>query len=70
MQDWISVKDKIPEEHYSNRFLAYGIPVCGTCAPDLQIQFCRYYEDHFEYGEYDCVFEATHWMKLPNPPGR
>jgi hypothetical protein len=66
--NWISIKDRLPSESSWKRFLAYGIPSCQTCEKTKQVQFCRYYEGQFEFGEYDCTFDATHWMPLPSPP--
>jgi len=65
---WISVKEQPPKEEYEKRILAYGIPKCGTHPEKLVIEFCRYYKGLFEFGEYDCPLEATHWMNLPEPP--
>lgn len=68
--EWISVKNRLPEDSYSKRVLAYGIPACGNCGETQQVQFCNYQaKNGFEFGEYDCPFDATHWMPLPSPPG-
>ncbi len=68
--EWISVKDRLPDPSSLEYVLAYGIPTChGDCERKLQIQFCRYSEDEgFEFGEYDCGLDTTHWMPLPDPP--
>jgi hypothetical protein len=64
---WISVKDRLPEDE--KRVLAYGRAACMSCSKHLQIQFCKYQkETGFEFGEYDCEFDATHWQPLPEPP--
>ena len=67
MTNWIKVEDELPE--HRQYVLAYGSPTCGTHSPDIVIEFCLYTtRDGFEFGEYDCGFDATHWMKLPSPP--
>ncbi len=66
---WINVKDELPQPSYGTRILAYGISPRCSCASHPQIEFCRYSDEKiFEFGEYDCPFEATHWMPLPGAP--
>lgn len=67
--EWVSVKDRLPANNEDGeRILAYGIPRCGNCGKWIRIEFCKYHEDIFQYGEYSCPLDATHWMKLPEPP--
>lgn len=64
---WIKCSERLPSSR--DRVLAYGCAACGTCSPTIKVQFCMWDpEDGFEFGEYDCPFDATHWMPLPNPP--
>ena len=66
---WIKVEDQLPEKYI--RVLAYGYGIgCGCLGTDeLAIQFCRLDRNgNFEFGEYDCGLNATHWMPLPEPP--
>lgn len=65
---WINVTDRLPEKSYSSRVLAYGFPTRRPCGLEERIEFCKFDENGFEFGEYDCGFDATHWMPLPPPP--
>jgi hypothetical protein len=64
---WIKVKERLPPED-GKRILAWGVPACGTCAAFDQIQLCLYSDGRFDFGEWECIFEATHWMPLPEAP--
>lgn len=66
--EWISVKDAMPG--IGERVLGYGRAECGTCCEDKMVRECRrhYKNQCFEFGEYDCPFNITHWMPLPEPP--
>lgn len=65
--EWISVKDRLPEE---TDCIVYGTPTCGaTCGTNPIVTQARHREgQEFEFGEYDCGIEVTHWMPLPTPP--
>jgi hypothetical protein len=66
---WIRVEEKYPPDSSSDRVLAFGRHSCKACPQTIQIQFCTYTKKRgFEVGEYDCSFDATHWMALPQPP--
>jgi hypothetical protein len=68
--NWISVKDQLPEiNQYRESFIVYGSPQCGNHCCHFQVMesyFTR--EGVWEFGEYDCQIEVTHWMPLPKPP--
>lgn len=66
--EWISVKDRLPENEYEKRYLAYGTPICGNHDPKPVIEFCAYSDNEFIFGEYSCGLDASHWMELPEPP--
>lgn len=69
MSEWISVKDLLPVDSYSQRILAYGVPKDKQIPQISEIHFCRFTTKRgFEYGEYDEELQATHWMPLPEPP--
>jgi hypothetical protein len=69
MSDWISVKDRLPEKY--SRVLAYGIAECRTCDAKPMVRECRYSarKEGFEFGEYDCPLDASHWIPMPEAPG-
>ena len=63
VQEWISVKDRLPEEkvdcivHYKHAY----------CDNDgyWAIGFCFYDGEKFQFGP---AYKVTHWMPLPHPP--
>ena len=63
VQDWISVKDKLPKEkvdcivHYKHAY----------CDNDdyWAIGMCFYDGEKFQF---DPAYKVTHWMPLPHPP--
>lgn len=63
VQEWISVKDRLPEEkvncivHYKHAYCDYD----GYWA----IGFCCYDGERFMF---DPAYKVTHWMPLPEPP--
>lgn len=60
MSEWISIKDRTPEDGTRDEFLIcdeYGRVRMSDWCYDDQIGWCFWY-DH----------EATHWMPLPEPP--
>ena len=61
VQEWISVKDKLPESGKEGVLigLRWGEVDIGWCEDDRwRSEFVNEYEDG----------EVTHWMPLPNPP--
>ena len=66
MDEWISVKDRLPES--GERVLAYAIQ-----NDDFPYLDCHYFEaDHYN-GRWSenvdiCTICVTHWMPLPLPP--
>jgi hypothetical protein len=66
--DWISVKDKLPEEDRNVILFSRNEVFCGNLYVVKNkvfwgIQGC----DGICYGFYE-KGEPTHWMPLPNPP--
>ena len=57
-QQWISVKDKLPDNFSS--VLVYG----------RSIRVTSLYQDDIFYPDWETLFhsEITHWMPLPEPP--
>ncbi len=67
--DWVSVKDKLPEEN-ENVILFDGSEVfCGNFFFGKENRICWGIQacDGICYGNYK-KDEITHWMPLPNPP--
>jgi len=75
MSDWISVDERMPESSYES-ILIYGSATCGgACDPSPKVREGRYWSHYsdksdlgWEFGEYDCSCEVTHWMPMPAPP--
>lgn len=65
--EWISIKDRLPESN-SVGILIYGSATCGTCDSYPQVREGRYRNELFEFGEYNCTCNVTHWMPLPPFP--
>ena len=64
--NWISVKDRLPEEN--QEVIAFGNGTCW-CGDKGMVTECRYNnKEGFTHGEYDCGIAATHWQPLPEPP--
>ena len=59
MGEWISVKERLPED-------AKQKIVCHSRG----VSFGRYIEDawYSSIGKRHCVQSVTHWMPLPQPP--
>jgi uncharacterized protein DUF551 len=70
MTDWIKFPENKPVHDWVNsRFIVYGSPSCGTHSEDMIVMEASYRKDgYFEFGEYDCNIDVTHWMPLPSPP--
>jgi hypothetical protein len=57
MNEWISVKDRLPED---------GDVVVTYSVPNRRISHCECLKSYVtQYGNYA---EITHWMPLPAPP--
>ena len=57
MNNWISVKDEMPTENFKN-YLCFR--------PDSTMDTRRV--QMLKQGEFDSIYEVTHWMPLPEPP--
>lgn len=70
MNEWIKCGDRLPDEpKYRDNYIVYGYPTCGTHSEDKIVMEAFYIGDgHFEFGEYDCGIEVSHWMPLPKAP--
>ena len=71
MDKWIKCSDQLPKSDvWRKSVIIYGSPQCGTHSADWQVMEAFYLKEDksFEFGEYDCPIEVTHWMPLPPPP--
>ena len=63
VQEWISVKDRLPEEKV-NCIVHYQHAYCDN-DDYWAIGFCFYDGEKFQI---DWTYKVTHWMPLPEPP--
>ena len=63
VQEWISVKDRLPEEK-ANCIVYYKHAFCED-ENHVGICVCFYDGDEFQM---DSLHEVTHWMPIPKPP--
>ena len=63
VQEWISVKDRLPEETV-NCIVHYRHAYCNNDGY-WAIGFCCYDGEKFLF---DPAYKITHWMPMPNPP--
>ena len=61
MSEWISVKDRLPEDNY-NLYLVWR----EGRSVNLIIDICEFTNDIWY--SYDGACNPTHWMPLPQPP--
>ena len=63
VQEWISVKDRLPEEKV-NCIVHYKHAYCDN-DDYWEIGICFYDGEKFQM---DLSYKVTHWMPLPKPP--
>lgn len=64
MSEWISVKDRLPEEYYDE----YREPIPFlVCIEGTQYPFRAFY-DGKNWGDGISVLPVVWWMPLPEPP--
>ena len=63
VQEWISVKDRLPEEKV-DCIVRYQHAYCDTDGY-WAIGMCFYDGEKFQFNP---VYKVTHWMPLPQPP--
>ena len=63
VQEWISVKDRLPEEKV-NCIVHYRHAYCDD-DDYWAIGFCCYDGEKFLF---DPAYKVTHWMPMPQPP--
>ena len=71
MSDWISVKDRLPEDHI--KILVYKDNKYTSVAVYWTEQACLdsdYYKDSNPFFGDIFTGTVTHWMPLPEPPKR
>ena len=73
VQEWISVKDRLPDNEEHDWVLAQVVEDNGYMHIPKVMEYRQLRNDWFEetYGwlsEHNGLFSVTHWMPLPNPP--
>ena len=73
VQEWISVKDRLPDNKEHDWVLAQVVEDNGYMHIPKVMEYRQQRNDWFEetYGwlsEHNGLFSVTHWMPLPNPP--
>ena len=73
VQEWISVKDRLPDNKEHDWVLAQVVEDNGYMHIPKVMEYRQLKNDWFEetYGwlsEHNGLFSVTHWMPLPNPP--
>ena len=73
VQEWVSVKDKLPDNKEHDWVLAQVVEDNGYMHIPKVMEYRQQRNDWFEetYGwlsEHNGLFSVTHWMPLPNPP--
>ena len=73
VQEWISVKDRLPDNKEYDWVLAQVVEDNGFMHIPRVMEYRQAKNDWFEetYGwlsEHNGVFTVTHWMPLPPPP--
>ena len=75
VQEWISAKDRLPDNKEHDWVLAQVVEDNGYMHIPKVMEYRQLRNDWFEetYGwlsEHNGVFTVTHWMPLPEPPKR
>ena len=73
VQEWISVKDRLPDNKEHDWVLAQVVEDNGFMHIPRVMEYRQAKDDWFEetYGwlsKHNGLFSVTHWMPLPNPP--
>ena len=73
VQEWISVKDRLPDNKEHDWVLAQVVEDNGYMHIPKVMEYRQLRNDWFEetYGwlsEHNGLFSVTHWMPLPEPP--
>ena len=73
IQEWISVKDRLPDNKEHDWVLTQVVEDNGYMHIPRVMEYRQLRNDWFEetYGwlsEHNGLFSVTHWMPLPNPP--
>ena len=73
VQEWISVKDRLPDNKEHDWVLAQVVEDNGFMHIPKVVEYRQQKNDWFEetYGwlsEHNGAFIVTHWMPLPQPP--
>ena len=67
VQEWISVKDRLPEpKHEFDARNWYLVALSSGVVKELAYEFHNH--SVFGYGWRETAYPVTHWMPLPQPP--
>ena len=67
VQEWISVKDRLPEpKHEFDARNWYLVALSNRVVKELAYEFHNH--SVFGYGWRETAYPVTHWMPLPLPP--
>ena len=67
VQEWISVKDRLPEpKHEFDARNWYLVALSNGVVKELAYEFHNH--SVFGYGWRETAYPVTHWMPLPQPP--
>ena len=67
VQEWISVKDRLPEpKHEFDARNWYLVALSNGVVKELAYEFHNH--SVFGYGWRETAYPVTHWMPLPEPP--
>lgn len=61
MADWISAKERLPDEYTT-------VVVCAKDGKLQRITTCNFNKRHFVLAGQRAYWKVTHWMPLPEPP--
>ena len=73
VQEWISVKDRLPDNKEHDWVLAQVVEDNGYMHIPKVMEYRQLRNDWFEetngwLSEHNGLFSVTHWMPIPNPP--
>ena len=70
MSEWISVEDRLPDEHKNAEVIVSILDEDGDIFVESGIYFYdnKFHQRDQHYGCDDIINHVTHWQPLPQPP--